>query len=314
MQTIYIEHPHQYHEDDFPPLVMALGFFDGVHLGHRKVISSAAEKAEELGLHTAVMTFNPHPREVLGKSGPQACLTPLGKKEEEIAKLGADYLFVVRFTLQFAALTPQKFCDHYLIGLNVRHVTAGFDYSYGRLGKGTMETLPFHSRGRFTHSTVSKMEDGEEKISSTRIRHCLREGNTEEAARLLGRFYETEGTVVKGDQRGRTIGFPTANVDSRDQYLIPEPGVYITELKAGDTWYQGMCNVGYKPTFNSERPDQPVTEVHLFDFDGDLYDQTVTIRWHRRLRSEIPFPGIEGLIEQLNCDKRQALRYFSEDR
>ncbi|PYZ98056.1 riboflavin biosynthesis protein RibF [Alteribacter lacisalsi] len=311
MQTITIEHPHDFNEDDFPPLAIALGFFDGVHRGHRKVIGSAREKAEELGLHSAVMTFDPHPREVLGKGGPVACLTPLDKKVEEIANLGIDYLFVVQFTLPFAALTPQKFCDHYLIGLNVRHVTAGFDYTYGRLGKGTMETLPFHSRGRFTYSVVGKLDEDDRKISSTRIRECLTNGETDVAARLLGRNYETSGTVVKGDQRGRTIGFPTANVDDRDRHLIPKPGVYVTELKAEGTWYKGMCNVGFKPTFNKELPDAPVTEVHLFDFDGDLYGQDVTVRWHKRIRPEMPFPGVDGLIRQLEKDKEEAHRYFS---
>ncbi|WP_026689856.1 bifunctional riboflavin kinase/FAD synthetase [Alteribacter aurantiacus] len=312
MQTIHIKHPHSYQKSDFSPLVLALGFFDGVHRGHQKVIGTAIEEANNRGLKSGVMTFDPHPKEVLRKGEAIDYLTPLVKKESEIKKLGPDYLFIVHFTPAFAELTPQDFCDDYLIGLNVKHVVAGFDYSYGRLGKGTMETIEFHSRGEFRHTVVEKVDEDEEKISSTRIRSSIRSGELKETTKLLGRNYETKGLVVGGDKRGRTIGYPTANVNKEDSYLIPKPGVYAVELAASGKWYEGMCNIGYKPTFNKERPDELTVEVHLFDFNGDLYGESVSIRWYERIRSEKSFSGVDELLAQLKSDEEQIRHYFAD--
>ncbi len=312
VETIHIEHPHQYNRSDFPSLVLALGFFDGIHLGHQKVIGTAKEEASKRGWKSGVMTFDPHPKEVLRKGEQVDYLTPLKIKKAEIEKLNVDYLFVIHFTSSFAELTPQSFCDQYLIDLNVKHVVAGFDYTYGRLGKGTMETMPFHSRGEFTQTVVSKLNKKEEKISSTRVRNCIRQGDVTETCQLLGRSYETTGVVVKGDQRGRTIGFPTANVDKDSSYLLPKTGVYIVELEAADRWYHGMCNVGYKPTFHKKSDGDPTVEVHVFNFDGDLYGQTVKINWKKRIRDERPFSSVDDLIDQLNNDKVEALAYFEK--
>src|SRR3954466_2432410 len=176
--------------DELPPLVMALGFFDGVHLGHRKVIISAKKMAEENGYKSAVMSFNPHPSVVLGRSVQHVeYITPLKEKIKVLSNLGIDYFFIINFTEDFAQLLPQEFVDHYLIDLNVKHVVAGFDYSYGRMGKGTMETLPFHSRNQFTFSIIEKLTFHNEKISSTLIRSCIHKGELEQLPHFLGRFY-----------------------------------------------------------------------------------------------------------------------------
>ena len=150
MKVIELDYPHTYKQDDFPPLSIALGFFDGVHGGHQRVISSAIETAKANGWKSAVMTFYPHPLAVLRSQEDVHYITPLADKIRLIGSLGVDYLFIAKFTESFASLLPQQFVDDYLIGLHVKHVTAGFDYSYGRLGKGTMETLPYHSRGQFS--------------------------------------------------------------------------------------------------------------------------------------------------------------------
>ncbi|MBM7094221.1 MULTISPECIES: bifunctional riboflavin kinase/FAD synthetase [Alteribacter] len=312
MQTIHINHPHSFVKSDFPPLVLALGFFDGVHRGHKKVIQTAMEEADRRGEKSGVMTFDPHPKEVLRKGAAIDYLTPLSKKESEIGKIGPDFLFVVHFTPEFAELTPQNFCDDYLIGLNVKHVVAGFDYSYGRLGKGTMETIEFHSRGAFSHTVVGKVDEADEKISSTRIRETIRSGELYETKKLLGRNYETSGTVVHGEKRGRTIGFPTANVDKDQAYLIPKPGVYAVELGSDGQWLKGMCNIGFKPTFNEKAPDKPAVEIHLFDFTGDLYGKKVLIRWHERIRSEKAFSGVDELIAQLKADEGCVRDFFAK--
>lgn len=315
MEVISIHHPHQLNKDELPEMAIALGYFDGVHLGHQKVILQAKSISEKKGIKSAVMTFDPHPSVVLGKSVQHVeYITPLEDKISIIEKFDIDFLFVVRFTLEFANLLPQEFVDQYLIGLNARHVVAGFDYSYGRLGRGTMESLPFHSRNQFDFSVVSKLTNDEEKISSTLIRKYIREGKTDELSPFLGRFYSTSGIVIHGDKRGRTIGFPTANIDICDEYIIPPLGVYTVRILVDGTWYEGVCNVGYKPTFNKEFGNKPSIEVHIFDFSKEIYGQSVAVEWHRHLRSEQKFSEVDELISQIEKDKQNALHYFEKNR
>ncbi|MDE3838562.1 bifunctional riboflavin kinase/FAD synthetase [Bacillus methanolicus] len=314
MEIIHIHHPHQFNKSDFPPLAMALGFFDGVHLGHQKVIGKAKEIADQNGMKSAVMTFDPHPSVVLGRSVRHVeYITPLEDKIRLISGLNIDYLFVVHFTVDFANLLPQEFVDQYIIGLNVKHTVAGFDFTYGRMGKGTMETLPFHSREQFGYSVVPKLSSRDGKISSTLIRSLIRDGRTEELPDLLGRFYSVKGTVVHGDKRGRTIGFPTANIELTDEYILPPTGVYAVRIRINDQWFQGVCNVGYKPTFNQVNRDKPSIEVHIFQFEQEIYGEKVTVEWHIRLRNEKKFARIEQLVSQIENDRRAALQYFEKN-
>ncbi|MDZ5711766.1 bifunctional riboflavin kinase/FAD synthetase [Jeotgalibacillus haloalkalitolerans] len=308
MKVYTLHHPHEMKQEDFPPISIALGFFDGVHLGHRKVIQKAIDYAKENGIKSAVMTFDPHPSVVLSaKKSSVQYLSSLDQKIKKIEALGVDYLLVVRFTSAFASLEPQEFVDQYLIGLNAVHVTAGFDYSYGKFGRGKMETLPFHARGKFTSTTVEKQTDENEKISSTRIRELLSQGQPGKAARLLGMPHETEGLVVHGEKRGRKIGFPTANIDIENGLLIPSPGVYAVKMNVNHTWYDGVCNVGYKPTFNDPDQAQLSVEVHLFEFNDSIYGENVRVQWIERIRSEKKFNGIDELIAQIEKDKDSAI-------
>jgi riboflavin kinase / FMN adenylyltransferase len=315
VEVFYLNHPHHMKREEIPSLVMALGYFDGVHLGHQKVILHAKKVAEENGFKSAVMSFDPHPSVVLGKSVQHVeYITPLNEKIRVLSNLEIDYFFVIRFTEAFAQLLPQEFVDHYLIDLNVKHVVAGFDYSYGRMGKGNMETLPFHSRKQFTFSVIEKLQYEHEKISSTFIRACIHKGEMERLTKFLGRFYRTSGEVIHGEKRGRKIGFPTANVDVCDDYLLPPTGVYAVKLirNASNQIYKGVCNVGYKPTFHKEKADKPSVEVFIFDFQGEIYGEKVTVEWHRRLRSEQKFSGVDELVAQIERDKQQAHEYFEK--
>jgi riboflavin kinase / FMN adenylyltransferase len=315
VEVIMLDFPHQLKKNEIPPLAIALGYFDGVHLGHQKVILEAKRSALEKGLKSAVMTFDPHPSVVLKKTNePIHYITPLKDKIRIIEDLGIDFIFVVHFTEEFSNLLPQEFVDQYIIGLHVKHVVAGFDYSYGRMGKGTMETLPFHSRGEFTSHIVPKLVNGNDKVSSTLIRNRLNEGNMVELKALMGKNYTTIGTVVHGDKRGRTIGFPTANVDLDDDYIIPPLGVYAVRMKLNEEWINGVCNVGYKPTFNKEATIKPSVEVHLLDFDGDIYGREVEIEWIQYLRKEQKFSSIDELVKQIQKDKQNVLQYFLENR
>lgn len=310
MKLIHLTHPHQFKEEE--PSVMALGYFDGIHLGHQEVILTAKRIAEERGFKSAVMTFYPHPSVVLRRAEAHVeSITPLKMKENIIANLGIDILYIVKFDEAFAKLLPQQFVDDYIIRLQVKHVVAGFDFTYGRLGKGTMETLPFHARGEFTQTVIEKVEFQEEKISSTLLRSLIREGKMEEIPSILGRYYRVEGTVVHGDKRGRQIGFPTANVALNDDYILPPVGVYAVRLKVKDHWYPAVCNIGYKPTFEQDEKVLSI-EVHVFEFQEEIYDECVEIEWHIRIRAEQKFNGIAELVAQIQRDKEKAQQYFQE--
>ncbi|MCM3600144.1 bifunctional riboflavin kinase/FAD synthetase [Robertmurraya korlensis] len=310
MEVLNITHPHQFSKDMFQPMVVALGYFDGVHLGHKRVIDTASEIAKEKGIKSAVMTFTPHPSVVLKKVEKVEYITPLEEKIKIISEQQVDYLFVVNFTNEFANLLPQEFVDQYLIELGAVHVVAGFDYSYGKLGKGTMETLQFHSRQAFTFTVVPKLESHDEKISSTLIRNHIKNGQLDTLPELLGRYYTTMGIVVHGDKRGRTIGFPTANIDLNEEYILPPLGVHAVRMHVNGKWYEGVCNIGFKPTFNKEKSNRPSVEVHIFDFDDQIYGEYVTIEWHKYLRSEQKFTGIDELVAQIERDKQNSMLYF----
>jgi riboflavin kinase/FMN adenylyltransferase len=312
MQTRYLVHPHELKTEETAPSVMALGYFDGVHTGHQKVIQTAKEIADQKGLQSAVMTFYPHPAIVLGNKPDAEYITPLKHKEEIIAALGIDVLYVVTFDKHFASLSPQAFIDQYIVGLNVKHVAAGFDFTYGHKGKGNMKSMIRQAEDRFTQTIVDKIEKNGEKISSTFIRDLIRSDRFEDVSDYLGHHYEMKGEVVHGEKRGRDIGFPTANIDYDDSYLIPAPGVYVVKLKVGGNWLKGVCSVGYKPTFHENRPGKPVIEVYLFDFNDDIYGEKVTVRWYKKLRDEVKFSSADKLIEQMKRDEQQARDYFRD--
>ncbi|PSL51235.1 FMN adenylyltransferase /riboflavin kinase [Salsuginibacillus halophilus] len=315
METEFLYHPHNYNRTDRAPAVMALGYFDGVHIGHQTVIRRAVEKAEAQGVEAVVMTFHPHPKAVLSPDVSEEdmrYITPLAHKEALIHALGVDRLIVISFDRTLASLTPQAFVDHYLLDLHAVEVVAGFDFSYGHKGRGTMETLPFHARGMLFQETIDQFSYDGEKVSSTRIRELIRDGAVGELPPLLNRDFSLYGEVASGEQRGRTIGFPTANIYCSQPYLLPAIGVYAVTLETDEARYQGVANVGYKPTFHSIQEGDPTVEVHLFDFSGDLYGCAVKVTWHDRIRGEIAFSGVEELKMQIDEDCRTAKAYFNE--
>lgn len=311
MKTVHIVHPHCLNKEELDATVMALGFFDGVHLGHQKVIKAAKKKADEWGYQSAVMTFDPHPSVVLSKEKKEASyITPIHKKIKCVEELGIDVLYIVKFDKNFADVQPQDFVDQYIIGLHVKHVVAGFDYSYGKFRKGTMETLPLHGRGEFTQTTIGKMENDGEKISSTKLRELINNGKVAEIPKILGRIYTVEGVVVHGAERGRTIGFPTANILVDREYLLPPGGVYGVRIKVRDKWYEGMCNIGNNPTFTDEK--RLKVEVYILDFQDSIYDERIEIEWYFHIRDEKKFNDVEQLIEQLTLNKERTRQYFAK--
>lgn len=310
MEIINLQYPHTFHQTDLPESVLAIGYFDGVHVGHQQVIENAMRVAKEQGRESAVMTFHPHPSVVLKKKTQHVeYITPVKDKMEILEDMGVDRVYLVTFNKDLASLLPQEFVDHFLIGLNVQHVVAGFDFSYGRMGRGTMETMPFHSRGTFSQTVVKKVTKEGTKISSTVIRNLLQDGKVEDIKPLLGRHYFIKGKVVEGDKRGRTIGFPTANLALTDYYITPKVGVYAVRVHVKGQSYYGMANIGYKPTFQ-EKTESPTIEVYLFDYKGDLYGQHLQVEWHHFTRNETKFNGVEELISQLKQDEQEIRGFF----
>ena len=314
MEVIQIQDPKEIPDFHLPPLSCAIGYFDGVHLGHRKVIETAQRKGIEKGLKSAVITFDPSPKAVLGKN-PEGVkyITLLEDKMDLFDEMGLDYLIIIPFTRELAGLLPEQFVDEYLIPLNLKHLTAGFDFTYGKFGKGNMDTIKEHAKGHFSVTKVQKVEKAEEKISSTLIRSLIQEGRTGEVPSYLGRFYSMRGIVVHGEKRGRELGFPTANVEADSRYVFPKKGIYTVRLHWKGKWYPGVASLGHNPTFEMDER-KTFLEVHLLNFDGDLYGEKVKVEWHTYLRDEIKFLSAEALKEQIAKDKEEAVRYFASEK
>lgn len=310
MEIIKIRHPYQASQIPQEDVVLVLGFFDGVHLGHQKVINTGKEIAKKEGLKLALMTFNQHPSIVFKKINPSQVkyLTTLEQKEEKMASLGVDYLYEIDFTSSFAHLAPQDFVDQYIVGLHAKYAVSGFDYTYGPREIADVEHLPRYAKKRFEVVTVPKEVDEGEKISSTRIRFLLDHGDVDEVTRLLGNLYEVEGVVVHGDARGRLLGFPTANIKVKSTVHLPKEGVYVAEIMVGDRWYQAMGSIGHNDTFGDDR--ELTVELYILNFAQDIYGEHVKIRWHHFLRDQVKFSSVETLIEQLKADEKATAEYF----
>ena len=285
---------------------LAIGFFDGLHKGHQTVIAEAKKKAVELGIRSAVMTFDPHPSHLFGNGDNKVgYITQYPEKARLLEAMGIDALFIVTFDWALASLSPKQFVDIFMKGLSIKHVTAGFDFTFGSKGAGTMEQMAALADGAFGTTVIDKVIDHDEKISSTRIRQLLAEGNVEETALLLDRPFRTVGIVVHGEKRGRLLGFPTANVSPNNDTVLPANGVYAVRFTTDGITRNGVCSVGVKPTFH-ESGIPPIVEVNVLDFDGDLYDKEVAVDWIKHLRPEEKFDSVDALIEQMVIDKQQA--------
>jgi riboflavin kinase/FMN adenylyltransferase len=293
-------------------LAVAIGFFDGVHLGHADVIRRAASIGRERGQIPAVMTFDPHPRAVLGDDpNYRTVLTPLEDKLMRFAELDIQAAYIIRFDAALASVPAERFVKELLLPLNVRTAVVGFDFAFGHQGKGNADSMRAFGGGAIDVLSVEPVVSGGEKVSSTRIRDELAAGRCAEAARLLGRPYSIRGRVVHGHARGRTIGFPTANLQPEQPYVIPRTGVYAVTAEIGGedgspaSRYGAVLNIGYRPTF--ELPSGGLSlEAHLFDFDGDLYGRELTLTFREYLRDERKFASVDELVGQIRKDAERA--------
>ena len=298
-------------------LSLAIGFFDGVHLGHQEVIRRAVAAARDKGLTPAVMTFDPHPRVVLGHGSQyEGVLTPLEDKLALFEELGVEAAYVIRFDREFSEVTAERFVKSIIVPLGVKATTVGFDFSFGHRGQGNAEALKEFGGGELQVQVVSPVYLDDSKVSSTRIRAQLAEGDCSAVRRLTGRPYLLKGLVVHGDARGRQLGYPTANLQLDQSYVIPRPGVYAIEIevlsdaRTAESRHNGVLNVGYRPTFDAPGGALKL-EAHLFDFEGDLYGRQLALRFHSFLRAERKFESINQLIEQIASDSARAREIFS---
>jgi len=302
-----------YPEVDLDPArrpVVTLGNFDGVHLGHQYIMKRLVERAAALGVPAVAVTFEPHPISVLRPDvAPKRILTP-DQKREVLGEMGIDLLVIIEFTLEFSRKEPEVFIREVLSEkLRAQELVLGTNFRFGRARAGDLETL--RSLGGTFGFQVRRVDPAlseGEMISSSRIRKALSEGRAGEAAAMLGRPYFVEGEVVRGDGRGRGMGFPTANVSVGGDVLVAD-GVYATSARLQNRTYRGMAHVGQRPTFGLSTT---AVETHLFDFSGEIYGRPLRLFFHRRLRETIAFDGPEALGRQLAKDRDQAGRSGSD--
>jgi len=292
------------------PVVLAIGNFDGVHLGHAVLVRQLVNSAKRLELAPTVLTFEPHPREFFVPESAPARLTTLREKFELLADLGVSQTMVCRFNTAFAALTADQFIDQVLVrGLQVKHLIIGDDFCFGRGRTGNFALL--QAAGQRFGFTVEAMQsvtlDGE-RVSSSAVRRALATGDMAHAARLLGRPYIIDGQVAHGEKIGRQLGFATANIRIKHNPL-PMAGVFAVEVSGlGDRPLPGVANLGIRPTVGGTRP---LLEVHLFDFDRDIYGAHISVRFVKKLRDEQRFPNFDALKAQIAADAAAARAYFS---
>lgn len=315
MQIIELSHPYAKECIIQEPIVLALGFFDGIHLGHKEVITTAKKIAEERGYKVAVMSFNQHPSVIFQNVDPDSIqyVSPIERKKELLKELGVDIFYLVDFTKEFGALSPQEFVDQYIVGLNAKVVVAGFDYTYGKRDIANMELLPKYASNRFEIISIAEQKSENGKISSTAVRDLLLQGEIEKANELLGYEYIMNGVVVHGFGRGsKMLGFPTANIEVSNDTFLLKNGVYIVEMLVEGKWIPGMASIGINPTFDDVH--KVTIEVNLLDFDKDIYHLPVRVKWLKYLRPELKFDGIDALIAQLKKDEQDTRNYFKTKR
>ncbi len=290
-------------------VVVALGFFDGVHLAHQDLIHTTIQTAKEHGKESGIVTFYPKPSFVLQPSQEESYLTPLEVKAKICETMGIDHLFVIEFSSEVAKLSPRDFVQQYLIPLGVHFVVAGDDNRYGAKGAGSIRSLAKDADGKIQGIEFQEQTLNGVRISASLIRQHLRDGQVELAKLYLGRAYRIDGRVVYGKGRGKLIGIPTANIALRYPYLIPKGGVYAVKLIWQNQAYDGVCNIGYNPTFGAN--NNQTVEVHVLAFSKALYDEYVEVEFYQRIRNEQTFSGPDALVAQIHQDIEVAKTIFT---
>ncbi|MGF1583680.1 MAG: bifunctional riboflavin kinase/FAD synthetase [Bacteroidales bacterium] len=293
--------------------VISIGIFDGVHKGHAAIFNRARQRAAELEGESVIVTFWPHPRLVLGSDTSQLkFLTTMDEKKMLIEKHEIDHLIILEFTREFSRLPACRFIKEYLVdGVGLKHLVFGYDHHFGHKREGNFENLKGCAAVyNFSLEQLEPVMEADHRISSSAIREALLTGNVRLAGDLLSYLYMIEGRIVGGKQVGRIIGFPTANIELFDSHkLIPADGVYAVEVVMGQRVYKGMMNIGFRPTISKGK--EKTMETHIIDFEGDIYNQNISIRFVERIRNEQRFSSLDQLKEQIARDKVDALQILT---
>jgi riboflavin kinase/FMN adenylyltransferase len=288
--------------------VLTIGTFDGLHLGHKKIIEEVLKKSTSFKARNFVVTFDPHPRNIISGSNSVKILSTLNEKIEVLQTIGIQNLLVIKFTKEFSQLSSEDFFKKYILeSIGLKEIVIGYDHHFGKGRGGDKNTLTEMGKGfGFNVTSVEAVSVNNLTVSSTKIRHALAEGNIGLANSLLGRYYSFCGQVVKGDQRGRKLGYPTANIRLEDDNkMLPLTGIYAVEILINEHKYFGLMSIGKRPTFYND--GNIITEVHIFEFDSNIYGENIKVNIVERIRGEEKFSSAEALIEQMNNDKERGL-------
>lgn len=297
--------------------VLTIGTFDGVHLGHRKIIDRLRDVAAEIGGESVIFTFDPHPRKVVSpEESSLRLLTTFDEKIELFERSGIDNLIIYPFTPEFANLSYEQFVEQILVGqIHTKYLVVGYDHRFGKDRQGGFEFLKkCADRHEFEIEKLDVLLMNESNVSSTKIREAIQSGDFETANAYLGYAFSLNGTVVEGQQLGRKIQYPTANIEASDpDKIIPGYGVYAVKVKISGELHQGMLNIGNRPTVNNNADHRSI-EAHVFDFDADVYGQPIEIIFYKKLREERKFDSLDELKDQLAKDKQATIVFFDSFR
>ena len=292
--------------------VLTLGMYDGVHIGHQTIINQLNQIANDIDGESVLLTFNPHPRMVIQPNCDLKFIYTLEEKEQALEKLGLDHLIIHPFTKQFSQLTSVEFVRDLLVNqVNIHTLVIGYDHHFGKNREGNFEQLEILSKEYGFHLVQIEAIDCDDiAVSSTKVRNALAEGNISYANKALGTNYPLSGVVVHGDKIGRTLGFPTANLQVDPLKIIPKDGVYAVYVFVEEQKYLGLLSIGIRATVTNTREHR--VEVNILDFNQDVYGKTIRLEFLDRIRDEKKFNGLNELIEAMNQDKAYALKHFSQ--
>lgn len=301
MEIIHLKKNQTYMLDNS---VIAIGYFDGLHLGHMQLIDEVKAISQKTGLKKGIMTFDKHPKVVFGQNDFQYLMS-LEEKIRMIEQMSFDYFFIIDFDEEVAQYQPETFISKYIVQNHIQYIVCGFDFHFGNQGKGNGHTLEQLSKNNYQVKIIKKYEIDHKKVSSSIIRNYIHAGEIEKANQLLNRPYRITGKVIHGKKNGHKIGFPTANVEV-GQYVVLKRGVYAVYINVKGKRLKGMANIGINPTFGLL--NKISLEVHIFDFDEDIYGENVDVDFICYIRKETHFHTIDELITQLNKDKKDIIQ------
>lgn len=296
-------------EIEATPFAATIGNFDGVHLGHREILSGIKEQCQVDGLSFVVITFVPHPTCIL-RPQDHFLINSYKERREMLETMGVDFLYEINFTRDFSTQKPEDFLATYLFSNpSLKKLFMGYDFAFGANKSGDFSLVKEYSKQQNVQVyRLDEYQKGEHKVSSTMVRDLVKAGEVQKAQQLLGRKFTLSGRVTKGEGRGRQLSFPTANLEYLIERLVPKSGVYVTEVRLRTGVFGSVTNIGYNPTFNNDQLTR--VETHILDFNKDIYGEEIEIIFHQRLRDERKFSSVEALVKQIGEDVRSGREFF----